>query len=127
MSATFTPDHGGLDFLLRDRGGVVDRYAEGLAAAVSVDSKGRAPSVTGNLRESIHFYREGGVWYVAAEAPYSLAVHEGTRPHVIRRRPPGKALRFPSKGGTIVYAPKVNHPGTAGQPFLTDALRAVIN
>lgn len=46
--------------------------------------------------------------------------HDGTAPHVIRpkRR---KALRFQA-GGVVVFATKVNHPGTQGSHFLTRAL-----
>lgn len=123
---TFELDQAALDHLLRDPGGPTDDYIAGLAHLTVSEAKGRAPVATGKLRDMIRAYREGGVWYVIADTDYSLAVHEGTRPHVIRRKPPGKVLRFPSRGGTIVYAPKVDHPGTAGQPFLTDALRSVI-
>lgn len=49
---------------------------------------------------------------------------DGTPPHVIlpRRR---EALRFIGSEGGVVFASKVNHPGTAPNPFLTDSLHAV--
>jgi hypothetical protein len=54
--------------------------------------------------------------------PYMGFEHDGTEPHVIRPRS-RKALRFPA-GGKIVFATKVNHPGTVGSRFLERALPA---
>lgn len=36
----------------------------------------------------------------------------GTKPHEIHPRPPNKVLRFIGKDGQVVFARKVNHPGT---------------
>lgn len=52
--------------------------------------------------------------------PYMWFHHEGTPPHVIRPRT-RKALRFMA-GGRVVFASKVNHPGTVGTKFLTRAI-----
>jgi hypothetical protein len=48
--------------------------------------------------------------------------HDGTVPHIIRPRR-RTALRFIA-GGQVVFAMKVNHPGTRGSHFLTRALAA---
>jgi hypothetical protein len=48
--------------------------------------------------------------------------HDGTQPHVIRPRR-RKALRFIA-GGQVVFATRVNHPGTRGSHFLSRALAA---
>jgi hypothetical protein len=48
--------------------------------------------------------------------------HYGTGPHVIRPRR-RKALRFIA-GGRVVFASRVQHPGTRGSRFLTRALNA---
>lgn len=48
--------------------------------------------------------------------------HFSTGPHVIRPRR-RKALRFIA-GGRVVFAQKVQHPGTRGTRFLTRALGA---
>lgn len=55
--------------------------------------------------------------------PYMWWHHQGTPPHVIvpRRK---QALRFTS-GGRVIFATKVNHPGTVGTKFLTRALDAL--
>jgi hypothetical protein len=52
----------------------------------------------------------------AGNIGYGYFVHEGTRPHTIIPKQ-AKALRF-VVGGRIVYATKVNHPGTAPNPYL---------
>jgi len=56
---------------------------------------------------------------VSNNAKYAEAVHDGTRPHVIRatRR---SALRFVVNGRTV-YARSVRHPGTRARPWLADA------
>lgn len=71
------------------------------------------PVTTSGLRVS------GGV---ENTANYSLYVHEGTRPHVIRPRN-GKALAFEYRGQTVVVK-HVKHPGTKAFPFLRNALQA---
>jgi hypothetical protein len=82
---------------------------------------------TGRLEESI--YSGLGSWgsfgdlegIVGAKAKYALFVHEGTRPHVILPRH-AKMLVFKGRSGKMVYATKVNHPGTMANPFLVRAL-----
>lgn len=124
VTTTVTTDHAGLERLLH---GDVDAYIERLARQVEGVARRNAPRKTGELAKSIHAYRAGSaVWFIAAEAPYSLPVHEGTRPHTIRPKKPGGVLRFPGRGGMVVYTKKANHPGTAPQPFLVDALREVV-
>lgn len=64
---------------------------------------------------------------VEAKAPYSLYVHEGTRPHLIRvirarvlatqaRKAPGWPVV--SRKGYAIFGTKVKHPGTKSNPFL---------
>lgn len=53
--------------------------------------------------------------------PYALFHHEGTQPHVIEARR-ARALRF-EVGGNVVFARRVNHPGTRPNRFLLNALR----
>jgi len=126
-SVVFTPNPGGLFALLKAPGGDVGRYMIGLGVAVAGVARGLAPRVTGNLQGSIgssQFISPGGPGAeVVATASYAIFVHEGTGPHPIEGNP---ILRFPSKAGVIVYTPRVDHPGTTGQPFLVDAARQVI-
>lgn len=62
---------------------------------------------------------------VYSTSRYAIFVHEGTPRHEIypRRK---KALRFRAGGtGRIVFAARVDHPGTRAQPFLEEALMRV--
>ena len=83
---------------------------------------------TGNLGRSIMVgvvtdkYAE-----TKATANYAAAVELGTRPHIIRPRnkkalafaPAGRRLSgSPRTGSSVVFAKKVNHPGTKAQPYM---------
>lgn len=56
------------------------------------------------------------------KTPYTIWHHDGSAPHVIRPRR-ARALRF-EINGRVIFAAKVNHPGTRGTKFLTRALPA---
>jgi HK97 gp10 family phage protein len=56
---------------------------------------------------------------VSVGQPYGKFVEFGTAPHVIVPRN-AKALAF-TVGGKLVFAKKVNHPGTKGKPFMQPA------
>jgi hypothetical protein len=53
---------------------------------------------------------------------YAAYVHEGTKPHEIRPKDPKGWLAF-EVNGTTVFAKVVNHPGYAGNKFLSDNLK----
>lgn len=108
-------------------GGMVDDYCRDTAIKTAELAQTLAPvGDTGQLAANIRARREGLFWTVEAFAPYALFVHEGTKPHEIAAKN-AKVLRFPSSGGMVTFAQKVNHPGTEGRPFLTDALTAVVS
>lgn len=79
-----------------------------------------APVDSGNLRRS-HYLTlpDSGAQEISvvAGAEYAMAVHEGSRPHVIEPRS-RRALRF-YVGGREVFATRVHHPGNAPDPWLT--------
>lgn len=83
---------------------------------------------TGTLSRGLHDDVEAtdaqitGTLGVGPEVPYAKFVHDGTAPHVIEAAN-GRALCF-MVNGQKVFARRVNHPGTAPRPFLTDALNA---
>lgn len=88
-----------------------------------------APDRTGYLKSQLRVERsrdEGGRWSVGWEvqsnAPYSLFVIKGTKPHKITGNP-YLAFFWPAAGGNVVFA-SVNHPGTRPNNFLSRALRA---
>lgn len=60
---------------------------------------------------------EGG-----AKQQYAMAVHEGTRPHVIKPRRK-KVLSWKGAEGRV-FATAVNHPGSAPRPWLLNAVKA---
>jgi hypothetical protein len=111
----------------------LDRAMVGAVDLVANEAKRRAPSKTGELTLSIagtvhgSFSSETLVGVVSAGAPHALAVEDGSRAHVIRPRF-RRALRFAMGGGAggFGYAKKVDHPGTAPQPFLEPALESSI-
>jgi hypothetical protein len=79
-----------------------------------------APVKTGNLRGRISHRISPTRGEVFTTVKYAQAVHEGTRPHIIRPRR-AKALRFRGGDGKFIFAKSVNHPGTKGNPFFTRA------
>lgn len=83
------------------------------------------PKRTGKLARSTYFRIAGGPRDQRLEvlqpamteegAFYGFWVREGTDPHIIRPRR-AKALRF-EIDGEIIFAMKVNHPGTDPNPY----------
>lgn len=124
---TLQIDKGEIVKLTTGPGMPVIRLVNQLARRVTNSAKQRTPVNTGNLRNSIHqepVRVTGSVvsFSVVADADYASYVHDGTRPHVIYPKN-AKVLAF-SAGGTMVFASKVNHPGTKARPFLRNALEA---
>jgi len=85
---------------------------------------GRFKNQTGRLRAGIvaEFVRSSensARWDIISKARYSKFVEQGTRPHVIV---PVRAvaLRFVING-RVIFASKVNHPGTQPMPFMGPA------
>jgi hypothetical protein len=118
---------------VRSPGGPVVRDLMRRGTNVQTAARAKAPKgATRALERSIvkrlAIEARGPVVYIGTDVPYALWVHEGSDPHVIvpRRR---KALRFPAPGSApgavaVVFARRVNHPGSKGTPFLVDALPA---
>jgi hypothetical protein len=78
---------------------------------------------TGELRGTLDIIDKGAYWKrLIAPANHAKFIEYGTKAHVIRPKR-GKFLRF-YVGGNVVYARKVNHPGTAKRPFMENAARA---
>lgn len=85
-------------------------------------SPGRFRSRTGNLRRSIQRIVESafrGIIFVDAGAKYGEYVEHGTRPHLIL--PKSKKMLAFKSGGRLVFARKVNHPGSKPYPFMKPA------
>lgn len=83
-------------------------------------SKREAPVKSGNLRRTVTsrvLSAERGE--VGTNASYARAVHDGTRPHVIRPKR-AKALFWQGARHPVRV---VNHPGSKANPFFERALR----
>jgi hypothetical protein len=96
-----------------------------LALTVVAEQKRLVPRKTGNLGRSIHIGTiSASQATVVADANYAAYTEFGTRPHFIV--PVNKkALRFapagsgrlsgsPRSGGRVIFAKRVQHPGTTG-------------
>ena len=59
----------------------------------------------------------------SAQQEYALAVHEGSRPHVIRPRRK-KVLSWKGPEGRV-FASEVHHPGAKARPWLLSSTRQV--
>ena len=129
VTVRFQPDHEGL---ASETTPILVREAERFADEVTRVARAKAPYRTGYLRSMIlpnpvvvrsAFEVESGV---TSNAPYSIFVEQGTRPHVIRAVN-ARALSFywPRVGRRVFFA-SVNHPGTRPNPFMQDAVNEVI-
>lgn len=117
--------------ILRSPSGPVYRRMVVVSDKVKQRAIDLAPEQTGRLKSEIvkRLSVEGDriVAHVISPTPYALFVHEGTKPHVIEPKS-AKVLAFQPHGSFgVVFARRVNHPGTQRQPYLTDALREVIS
>lgn len=88
--------------------------------------KARQP---GDLKRSIVMraatYNGEPAVYVGTQDPVGVFVHEGTVPHLILPRR-GKFLVFYlPRAGRVVYAKRVQHPGTKPNRFLIRALKVI--
>lgn len=106
-----------------------DRYGAELADAV----RNEVPVRSGELRDSVrYFIRGSGTKNVELQVVIGnkqrpevvvKSLLFGSLPHEIRPKKRGGVLAF-EVGGEMVFARKVNHPGTTRDPFFARALRA---
>jgi hypothetical protein len=83
-----------------------------------------APVRTGEMRRSVQQRSSGLEGEVMVGAPYAVFVASGTQPHIIRPVR-AQALRF-EVGGDVVFAKRVQHPGTQPNPFVERAARRLL-
>ena len=85
---------------------------------------------TGALRSSISMehisIRGGQKLTIGSTKSYALAHHQGTRAHFITPTPPKTVLVF-RKGSRVIATPRVLHPGTKPNPYLTSQIRHFID
>ncbi len=106
--------------LIQDGEFVKDRARQrvGVHKPVPGERRKRRP---GTLRDSlVKRVRPDGSVEVGSEDPIALLHHEGTPPHTITGNP--RLVFFWPKAGKVVSFPKVDHPGTSPNHYLTDSL-----
>jgi len=127
VTASFSENGGELSSQVND---ILQRRMRQIIRLVAADARTNAPVDTGRMAQAIKedpiespspFRVIGGV---TSHAPYSIYVHQGTAPHVIRPRN-ASALKFEA-GGRTIFASSVRHPGTRPRPFLTNAVARVL-
>ena len=112
-----------------------DRFTRGMAREVAITAMEIAPFKSGRLKRSIRvgqnrdekgFFSFG--FKVYTTVPYAEHVHEGTGPSVrYGHRKRMKFLGTNEYAGGYVFPAIVHHPGTPSQPFLRNALVAMVH
>jgi len=127
VTASFDGNGGELSSQVND---ILQRRMRQIIRLVAADARTNAPVDTGRMAQAIKedpIVSEGPfrvIGGVTSHAPYSIYVHQGTAPHVIRPRN-ASALKFEA-GGRTIFASSVRHPGTRPRPFLTNAVARVL-
>ncbi len=127
MTVQFVPNPAGIFWVTQAPNGTTGIYLGGLTSAIAARARQLAPVNTGALRNSItpRIFAAPLRSTVIADVDYAAFVHEGTSAHEIVPTK-AKVLRFPTKGGAVVFTQRVDHPGTAPNPFLADAMADLI-
>jgi hypothetical protein len=101
------------------------------ACTAAINRKARrnapgGPYSTGRLKASINWRVQTFGWNVRGQSGsdlvYAYSVHEGQPARTIRARNAPHLQFYWRRVGRVVKFKKVNHPGTAPQPYLVQAL-----
>lgn len=121
MSINLQLNDKALNTMLNTPKGVVGIHLRVIATKILSDAKAMVGVRTGALKRSLTIRQgtRGGIQFVSvgSNLPHALMHHEGTRAHSISALP-GRVMRF-NIGGRVVYAQRVNHPGTRPRKYLT--------
>lgn len=131
MTVSFSLKFNGLVFresemrnLLESENGEVGRFLKLKGAQLVSLARANTPTRTGSLRNSIHMRHlrdsRGQYIKVGSPLPYAKAVHDGTKPRIIRPKN-GPVIRF-QNNSQVVYSRFAVHPGTKGYKYLSKAL-----
>ena len=90
--------------------------------------KERTPVVTGRMRDSERYARNGFASGIRLEwrayTPYAKYVIDGTRPHIIEAKA-ARFLRWHGSDGRVHFARRVHHPGNRPNQFPKEVMDAV--
>lgn len=91
---------------------------------VAIRARAIAPRQSGGLAESIEgrVEEEGPRGVIAATARHAFIVHQGTKAHTALAKDSKALTIYSGASGRPVLRKSMQHPGTKGQPFLTDAV-----
>ena len=113
-----------LDFLLNNPEGEIGRDLNKRARKVLDAARAQVGVDTGKLKASLALTRgrnvRGQFVMVGSKLNHALMHHEGTRPHIVT--PTRSQVMVFNKGGQVIYATRVNHPGTKPNRYLKDNL-----
>jgi len=114
-----------LDYLLKNPAGPVGRDLSKRGNKVLAAARIQVGVKTEDLKKSLKVTHERSVrgQFVkvgSTTVKYALAHHEGTRPHIITPKR-AQVMVFESKG-SVIYANRVEHPGTKANRYLSDNL-----
>ena len=120
----------GLYSVLSSERGPVARHIRAKGKQVTILAKTLAGMRTGQPKRSIKMTRDRSIpgryaVLVGSDARHALVHHTGARPHIITPQGAGGVLVFRGKRGTV-FTQRVKHPGHAPNPYLVNALRAVV-
>lgn len=109
-----------------------DRRARANAQKVAILAMALSPFRSGRLAGSIRANQNRNElgqyafgYTVSADTEYAYYVHEGTGPSIRQTFP--NVMKFKgARDGKTIYTDIVYHPGTPAQPFLRDALVAIV-
>lgn len=120
-----------LHIFLNEPRGEVGQYLWDKSMWFIIAAKRQVGVQTRELQSSITILEKSGrrggqVWKIGSRMRYAYYHHEGTLPHMIQGKRKNqyrrRVLRF-SRGGTVIFAHRVMHPGTRPNRFLSDNLR----
>jgi hypothetical protein len=128
VSVGFSIDRAAVHNMLHSPSGDLGRMIRRIGNDFVKEAKSRAPVKTGALKNSIQIVKFGPnlVLEAGPTVDYAAVVSTGqpARPIYPKRR---QVLRFPDKAGVIIYRPRAeNWHGTKPNPYLLDALKAVV-
>lgn len=120
-------EHSGLDIHVFARNidkRLIQPLVERLASRAEQIMREKAPVRTGVLRASIMKEVMDGGAVIRPTVPYAVYAETGTSPHEIQPVH-AKALRF-EVAGRLVFATRVQHPGSRPQPFIRETVDQVV-
>lgn len=114
---------------------IMRRKGDAVLRAIANQARVNVPVRTGNMGRTIGtdpmqptgpFSMSGSVFAGGPQAPYTVPVHEGSKPHIIRARRAPMLSFYWAKVGHRVQFPFVRHPGSKARPFLRNAALEVV-